>query len=161
MRLFTIEVDEEVFRHLQDQARPLIDTPNTVLRRLLLRADSGPKAKRADGQAVSPCLETPKEFPNMPFGTPAGLQQILWVIYLVRRKGRPRPEATTDVAKALHIAPQTVLDKYCRQLGLTAMKFDLLVRDPELNELRSLLLRKFPAYEEIIRRFLSGLRADA
>lgn len=37
----TIRIDEEVFAHLQENARPLVDNPNTVLRRLLgLDADS-------------------------------------------------------------------------------------------------------------------------
>ena len=33
---YNIEVDREVFKFLQDNAKPLIDTPNSVLRRLLL-----------------------------------------------------------------------------------------------------------------------------
>jgi hypothetical protein len=35
MRMRSIEVDEEVYRALQQLARPFEDTPNTVLRRLL------------------------------------------------------------------------------------------------------------------------------
>ena len=31
----TIEIDDDVFHHLQEQAEPLVDTPSTVLRRLL------------------------------------------------------------------------------------------------------------------------------
>lgn len=40
----TIRVDEEVFRALQSQAQPLVDTPNSVLRRLL---GLDPQAQRA------------------------------------------------------------------------------------------------------------------
>ncbi|GAA0533191.1 hypothetical protein GCM10010172_12560 [Paractinoplanes ferrugineus] len=36
----TIEVDEEVFAFLQQHCEPLIDTPNDVLRRLLLSGES-------------------------------------------------------------------------------------------------------------------------
>ena len=36
MNMQTIEVDDEVFQFLQRQAVPLVDTPNSVLRRLLL-----------------------------------------------------------------------------------------------------------------------------
>ncbi|MER7166528.1 hypothetical protein ABT336_10750 [Micromonospora sp. NPDC000207] len=36
----TIEVDDEVFAFLQQHCEPLIDTPNDVLRRLLLSGDS-------------------------------------------------------------------------------------------------------------------------
>jgi len=42
-----IEVDSEVFGHLQQHARPLLDTPNDVLRRLLL-------GERADSVTASP-----------------------------------------------------------------------------------------------------------
>jgi hypothetical protein len=97
----------------------------------------------------------------MPFGTPAALQQILWVTYLVRENGRPRSDATADVARILRVTPQTVLDKYSRQLGLTAMAFDRLLHDAGLRDLRSLLLQKFAGHEETIRQFLSGLRPAA
>ncbi|MFY1700519.1 hypothetical protein ACN28G_02000 [Micromonospora sp. WMMA1923] len=36
----TIEVDDEVFTFLQEHCEPLVDTPNDVLRRLLLSGDS-------------------------------------------------------------------------------------------------------------------------
>lgn len=36
MRMQTIEVDEEIYTFLQDNAKPFIDSPNSVLRRLLL-----------------------------------------------------------------------------------------------------------------------------
>lgn len=32
----TIEIDEDIFAHLQHHSEPLVDTPNDVLRRLLL-----------------------------------------------------------------------------------------------------------------------------
>lgn len=39
MKKHQIEVDEEVFEALQELAAPLVDTPNSVLRRLLLEGD--------------------------------------------------------------------------------------------------------------------------
>jgi hypothetical protein len=41
----SIEVDQEVFSFLQQQARPLLDTPNDVLRRLLLPKPVSPTPK--------------------------------------------------------------------------------------------------------------------
>ncbi|MEU5456170.1 hypothetical protein AB0H48_15445 [Streptomyces globisporus] len=45
-----IQVDEEVFAQLQERAEPFVDSPNSVLRRLLGLSDDGgasaPKAKR-------------------------------------------------------------------------------------------------------------------
>ena len=160
MRVHTIEVDEDVFRYLQQQAQPLVDTPNTVLRRLLLDGTAA-KLHRQTSQVAASRFDAPKQLPSMPFGTPAALQQILWVVYRVRTNHRSRPEATADVAQALGVAPQTVLDKYTRQLGFTAMRFDLLLREPTLAELRSILTNKFPGHEETIRQFLSGLQAAA
>ncbi|MER5455331.1 hypothetical protein ABT008_11165 [Micromonospora sp. NPDC002389] len=43
----TIEVDDEVFAFLQQHCEPLVDTPNDVLRRLLLREDSEEPQERA------------------------------------------------------------------------------------------------------------------
>src|SRR3954447_10289482 len=44
----TIEVDDEVWRVLADLAEPLVDTPNSVLRRVLLKtAQSEPERSQA------------------------------------------------------------------------------------------------------------------
>lgn len=47
----TIEIDEDVFTHLQHNSEPLVDTPNDVLRRLLLGdiAQGGPRSTRKPG----------------------------------------------------------------------------------------------------------------
>jgi len=37
--MVSIEIDDEVFNYLKSLAEPFVDTPNTVLRRLLLRKD--------------------------------------------------------------------------------------------------------------------------
>jgi len=43
----TIRVDEEVFKALQDRAKPFVDSPNDVLRRLLgLNGSSGGSGRR-------------------------------------------------------------------------------------------------------------------
>ncbi len=36
MKMFSIEIDGKVWRYLQKHAEPFIDTPNSVLNRLLL-----------------------------------------------------------------------------------------------------------------------------
>ena len=45
---------------------------------------------------------------------------------------------------------QTVLDKYTRQLGLTAFQFDKLLEPARLDELRGLLKQKFPDHSAVI-----------
>jgi hypothetical protein len=165
MRVFTIEVDEEVFAHLQAKAQAFVDTPNTVLRRELLGRQPAPApelsaAAERRRAARSPLPPAPS-LPSMPFGTPAALKQTLWVAHLVLDKGRARSEATADVARVLGVAPQTVLDKYCRQLGLTADAFDRMLREPGLHKLEALLVAKFANHADTIRGFFRAHRATA
>jgi len=159
MRMFTIEVDEEVFAYLQAKAQAFVDTPNTVLRQELLtrqRTLGMTDGSGAEHVHTGRATQQPgPDFPTMPFGTPAALQQILWVVYLVLKKGHPRTEATSRVAKVLHVAPQTVLDKYCRQLGLTAEAFDRMLREPDLQRIEHLLVAKFVGHTDTIRSILS------
>ena len=162
MRFFSIEVDEEVFAYLQSKATALVDTPNTVLRRELVGRGQR-TATSADPTAVpqNPRLIVASGLPNMPFGTPVALQQILWVVYLVKTNGRPRSEATADVARFARVTPQTVSDKYGRQLGLTADRFDLLLQEPSLSQVEQLLKEKFSGHAPMIERFLRSLRPAA
>ncbi|MHA7960244.1 restriction system modified-DNA reader domain-containing protein [Streptomyces sp. L500] len=44
----SIEIDDEVFAFLQSQCEPLVDTPNDVLRRLLLGSSRQPPATLAE-----------------------------------------------------------------------------------------------------------------
>lgn len=69
--------------------------------------------------------------------------------------GIPRSKATKNVAK-MHggIAPQTVLDKYCRQLNLKASEFDRLVAEPGLSGLKEILYAKFNGHREVIDKYL-------
>jgi hypothetical protein len=52
----TVRVDEEVYRALQGRAEPFVDTPNSVLRRLL---DLG-NAESSEAESVSPERERPR-----------------------------------------------------------------------------------------------------
>ncbi|WP_433212031.1 hypothetical protein ACQP00_51645 [Dactylosporangium sp. CS-047395] len=49
----TIEVDDEVFAFLQQHCEPLVDTPNDVLRRLLLGGGSEESPKRLEAATVA------------------------------------------------------------------------------------------------------------
>ena len=76
----------------------------------------------------------------------------------MRANGRTRSEATGDVAKRMGVTPQTVNDKYGRQLGLTADRFDVLLDDQSLRELELLLKTRFPGHSETVQRVLTALR---
>jgi len=145
MRMQTIEIDEEVFAFLKSQAEPLVDDANKVLRRLLLVN----QPQRAHTSLVlKPELQDGR--PNIPPGTPMALREILEVVHRVRRSGSSRRDATRYVARELNITLQSVLDKYTRQLGLTASQFDRLLDGAQVAELRSLLKQKFHAYVDVI-----------
>jgi len=81
---------------------------------------------------------------------PNALSQILEVSHLVTKKGYTRNEATNLVAKKLKIEKQTVLDKYCRQMGLKAQEFDSLLSEPGNRNLKQKLYSMFPNHEKSI-----------
>jgi len=73
MDMREIQVDEEVWQYLQQRAVPLVDTPNSVLRRLLFGKRHG--GKRQDEAASPPRTETLMarlESPVNPMFVPAG-----------------------------------------------------------------------------------------
>src|SRR5438270_636737 len=57
-----IEIDDEVFAQLQNRARPFIDTPNDVIRRLLAEVEA--VAPSASATPI-PTTTTPRDVPPM------------------------------------------------------------------------------------------------
>lgn len=149
MKFRQIEIDEDVFEYLKRKAEPFIDTPNSVLRRELLNKETN---RSLPAQAQSKIRINSNDFP---IGTPIALQHILEVVRLVREGLYNRNEATSFIAKKYGIAPQTVQDKYGRQLGITASDFDRLLANPQLGDLVDLLIKKFPSHGSLIRNYLS------
>jgi negative regulator of replication initiation len=145
MATHQVEVDDEVFAFVKSHAEPLVDNFNSSLRRLLpltVKAEKRPVTASAVGA------------PTYPTGTPQALRQIIEVALLVQGGVYTRPSATQVVAKRYGVAPQTVQDKYARQLGLTAHQFDVLLEQPGLKELKQLLTSKFASHAEIIARLV-------
>ena len=150
-----IEIDDEVLSFLKAQAEPFVDTPNSVLRRLLL-SNNRPTAQKtihlSSVSSIGPAI------PDWGLGVPQALQQALEVIYLVKKTYRPRKEATSDIAKKHQVDYQTVIDKYCRQLGLQAYQFDALLQQRGMTELRELLLKKYNGHSGLINSFFQQFR---
>ena len=144
-----IEVDEVVWSLLKKQAEPFEDTPNSVLRRLLL-------AKSQRTISARFLSSDNGETPIFPKGVPTALQQILEVAYLVVKLGYTRTEATNTVAKRREVAPQTVIDKYCRQLNKKAFEIDRLL-DYGLEEFRAILKKYFLHHHDVIDDFFERL----
>jgi len=151
MRMHTIDIDQEVLDYLKSKAEPFTDAPNDVLRRLLFGKTSSENLAQ-----FKPRKAESHNLPPVPAGTPKALEHILQVVYMTHFSGVPRSKATKDVAK-MHggIAPQTVLDKYCRQLNLKASEFDRLVAKPGLSDLKEILYGKFNGHREIIDNYLN------
>lgn len=151
MAMHWIEVDDEIMGLLKEQGEPFVDAPNDVLRRLLLKKGRT-RSEEGQGNRAIPRKGIVLE---LPWNTPRALEQTLQVAYLVRTSRRSRSDATRLVAEANRVTPQTVTDKYCRQLGIRAEEFDELLREPELTKLRRLLKNKYPNHEEVIEELLS------
>jgi hypothetical protein len=151
MRMHKIDIDQEVLDYLKSQAEPFTDTPNDVLRRFLLG-----KTSREHFAQIKPREGSSHNPPPVPAGTPKALEHILQVVYLIHFSGIPRSKATKDVAR-MHggIAPQTVLDKYCRQLNLKASEFDRFIAEPGFSGLKEKLYAKFRGHSEVIDNYLN------
>ncbi len=150
MRFHTVQVDEEVFKYIKNHAEPLVDDFNSTLRRLFgLDSISRKSNSVRSGDQVDtvPGMSLPRDVPQ-------ALRQVLEVAFLVRRQGETRKDATRDVASMHNVAPQTVLDKYCRQLTLTANEFDRLLEQSGVGDLREKLFQRFPEYKDTIEEIL-------
>ena len=151
MKMFPIEIDENVWYYLQKHAEPFIDTPNSVLRRLLLGTST--QAAEKDEAPAIPSITVE--------GTPKSLSQILEVIYEIEINGYSRTEATNRVAENRGTAPQTVTDKYCRQLGKKAYEIDHLLAEPGYRLFKELLKSKFSSHQQIIDTYFESLMMGA
>lgn len=148
MHTYKIEIDEKVWNYLKSKAEPFEDTPNFVLNRILFGREM-PRPNQANRNNI------PTSFPN---GVPKALAQILEVIYEVKNSGRNRTEAINLVAQRRNKAPQTVIDKYCRQLGKRAHEIDRLLEDQNLGEQRAVLEGKFVRHRKLIDSFFASLK---
>ena len=145
MKQYTIEIDEIIMNYLKDKAEPFVDTPNTVLHKLLF--DNILSHEKPNVLAL-----------NFNENMPKALSQILEVIKEVVNNKLSRPEATRIVAERNNTAPQTIIDKYCRQLGKKANEIDKLLNESGLAGFRIILMNKFPKHEEIIVSFFNDLQ---
>ena len=151
MKEYSIEVDADVWHYLQRHAEPFVDTPNAVLKRLLF----GEK---------EPEDETPAalSIPSVSIqGLPKSLAQILEVVYEMEVNGYSRTQATNRVAKKRGTAPQTITDKYCRQLGKKALEIDELLTDPGYSGFKDLVSSKYSDHRAIIDMYFDSMMSDS
>lgn len=114
--------------------------------------------RRIAKQHSRPQTQTPHiediYIPEISPTTSHALRQTLEMMYLVKKHGLPRTKATALVAKRWNIANQTVIDKYCRQLGKTALEIDALLSERDLSNFEILLKSKYPKEEKLISDFI-------
>ena len=151
MQFHKIEVDERVWNFLKTNAEPFVDTPNSVLNRILF--GNGKSKQYVNKNEISSVNKPP-----LPHGTPKALSQILEVIYEIKNSGLTRNEATNIVAKRRGTAPQTVIDKYCRQLNKRAYEIDQLLDDRNLVEFKILLKTRFNRHKDLVESFFESLQ---
>jgi hypothetical protein len=115
---------------------------------------TGLKADKQNKKVFEP-QQNNELLPILPGQTPQALRHTLEVAYLVRSGAYDRSDATQFVAKQHSVFPQTILDKYCRQLNLKAKEFDRLLEQPGLIDLKQILKSKFPEDSQLIDQILS------
>jgi hypothetical protein len=152
MKRYTIEIDQKIWHFLQQNAEPFVDSPNSVLNRILF--DSGMQKS----EVVAPLFAIPSVSIE---GLPKSLSQILEVVYEMEVNGYTRIQATNRVAKKRGTAPQTITDKYCRQLGKRAHEIDELLTESGYNGFRELLTSKFDGHQGIIDMYFDSMMSDA
>ncbi|MGB5747132.1 MAG: hypothetical protein WBM69_09140 [Desulfobacterales bacterium] len=151
MKQYNIEIDAAVWQYLQRHAEPFVDTPNSVLKKLLF-GETGPK-EQAPAVLSIPSVNIQ--------GLPKSLAQILEVVYEMEVNGYSRTQATNRVAKKRGTAPQTVTDKYCRQLGKRAHEIDELLTASGYSGFKDLLSSKYADYRAIIDMYFDSMMSDS
>lgn len=151
MKKFTIEIDEGIWHHLQRHAEPFVDTPNSVLNRLLFGEPDTSDEPQAAFAIPTVSIQ----------GLPKSLAQILEVVYEMEVNGYSRTQATNRVAKKRGTAPQTVTDKYCRQLGKRAHEIDELLAIPGYAGFKDLLASKYSDHRGIIDMYFDSMMSDS
>ena len=141
-----IEIDDDVWDYLKRFAEPFVDTPNSVLRRLLLDDE-----ERDDDVSLS-MIDIK--------GVPKALSQIFEVLYEIEVNGCSRIEATHRVAQKRGTAPQTVIDKYCRQLNKRAHEIDKLLNEQDYEQFKTILKEKFVSHRNIIDLYFETLTGN-
>ena len=151
MKTYSIEIDERIWHYLQQHAEPFVDTPNSVLNRLLI----GEQAKQEAPESIFSIPSVSVE------GLPKSLSQILEIVYEIQVNGYSRIQATNRVAKKRGTAPQTITNKYCRHLGKKAHDIDQLLNEPGYKSFKDLLISKYRNHAGVIDMYFDSMMSDA
>lgn len=156
MKKYTIEIDEKIMNYLKKHAEPFVDSPSSVLDRLLFGVRTQSTTENNFDSSFHAFLNSN---PQLDFlsDVPEALSQVLEMVYEVKKGGVSRAKATRMVATRRGRATQTILDKYCRQLNKKASDIDKLLREPNLVGLRHILKTKFRNNSTLIDYFFDRI----
>lgn len=179
MKPKTIDVDAEVHARLMAESKRRLETPNTVLRRLL-ELDPAPIASVSRSMmstSLNEDMAPPRStfnihpstlksvllqastvdrqpltvnLPSLPHHIPTTLEHTLQMVHLVRTQGMTRIEATKALADWHRVAIPTVTIKFTRLLGISAHEIDELLVPARRSDLVGLLTSHFPDYRDVI-----------
>ena len=147
MKMHTIEIDENLWSYLQKHAEPFVDTPNSVLNRILFDTSNAPSPENRVPEIPAVSIQ----------GIPKSLAQILEVVYEMEINGYSRTEATKRVAHKRGTSPQTITDKYCRQIGKKAHEIDQLLSEPGYDSFIKIIESKFGDHRSVIESYFETL----
>jgi len=88
---------------------------------------------------------------------PDGLRHVLDVSRLVLKTGLPRIKAVREVAKQRRIDQATVASACTRSIGLNTAQVDEFLTPENVRTFCLHLVKRFPAYQEEIEMFFSGI----
>jgi hypothetical protein len=156
-----ITIDNEVLDFLKSKAVPFEDTPNSVLRRLLLEqksseSDSSDQIESTDSakdedRKIS-LDEAPVPDTQIEDYLPRSLKQTLQMIDLVKNRNISRVEATKYLANHFGVKIPTITGKFTRQLSMSSYQVDaLLSKDPD--NFKDVLIEHYPNFEDEITHF--------
>jgi hypothetical protein len=83
------------------------------------------------------------------------------VVYEMEINGYSRTEATKRVAQNRGTSPQTITDKYCRQIGKKAQEIDGLLSEPGYEGFKEILKGKYDAHQQVIDSYFETLMLAA
>lgn len=162
-----ITIDNEVFKFLKSEAVPFEDTPNTVLRRLLLKDRSGMSEIQNENQDPVVFKNKTREsrsslerFGLIPDYLPNALQQTLQMVYLVKKENYSRIDATKELANYLNVKVPTITDKFTRQLSFSTYQVDAILSKNDLDQFQSILKEKYTSFEQEITEFFNKLNQE-
>jgi hypothetical protein len=131
MKMRTIEIDENLWSYLQKHAEPFVDTPNSVLNRILFETSEAPSPTNREPEVPAVSIQ----------GIPKSLAQILEVVYEMEINGYSRTEATKRVAHKRGTSPQTITD----------------ICEPGYEGFKKILGSKFGAHQQVIESYFETL----